>query len=158
MYNIKLLCHDFENKPPYHDHIEGNFPTKEAAEATMLHAIIDELNSLNGINEDGTFPERRFTVQMEDETHDAVIICWDGEDYRPVTCYDIVETGKPAMTYQRAMELLNGIINHVSVAENTSTQIAELTSMGYSPEELVNNFNYSQSDIDDYLEDTEDDE
>ena len=154
MFKVKLLCYNHGDPTPSHDVIPCEFATHEAAETAMLHHILDELNQLNGVDEDGNFPERHFTVQMEDETHDAIILCWDGEDYNPVTCYDIIETdtaAEPVMNIQRAMELLNSIIDHTSVAENTSTQISNLMEMGFQPDELVTYFHYSQEDVDDVI-------
>lgn len=60
------------------------------------------------------------------------------------------------MTHDRCMELLNAVIDHIAVAENTQTQIATLVNIGFTTDELVNHFNFSQSDIDDYLEDNAD--
>lgn len=197
MFKVKLLCYNYEEPTPSHDIIPCEFATHEAAETAMLHHILDELNQLNGINEDGNFPEHRFTVQMEDETHDAIVLCWDGEDYAPVTCYNIIETNdttspvediqgamerfvnrirqnsmssaptspaksslqenaEPVMNIQRAMELLNSIIDHTAVAENTSTQISNLMEMGFQPDELVTYFHYSQEDVDNVVSNNDD--
>ena len=60
------------------------------------------------------------------------------------------------MTHDRCMELLNAVIDHIAVAENTQTQITTLVNIGFTTDELVNHFNFSQSDIDDYLEDNAD--
>jgi hypothetical protein len=65
--------------------------------------VLDELASLNGIMEDDEFPERRFIATMEDEDHDVVINCWDGPDYRPVTCYDV-------MAQKELLEKLNEML------------------------------------------------
>ena len=86
-YKVIYLCYDFENEPPYFDEGPLEFPSREKAEISMLHSVIDELTGLNGIMEDGNFPERSFIATMEDEEYDVVINCWDGPDYRPVTCY-----------------------------------------------------------------------
>lgn len=90
-YKINMTCHDFENSEPYFDEVNGEFGSKMEAELAMLRCVLDELQSLNGIMEDDTFSERRFIATIEDEDHDVVINAWDGPDYRPVTCYDIVE-------------------------------------------------------------------
>lgn len=52
----------------------------------------------------------------------------------------------------RCMELLNAVIDHIAVAENINTQISTLVNIGFTTDELVAYFQYSQSDIDDYLE------
>lgn len=56
------------------------------------------------------------------------------------------------MTKERTMELLNQIVEHVCVAENTNNSISNLLAMGFTPEELVKEFNFNQIDMDDYLE------
>lgn len=42
------------------------------------------------ILDDGTIPERYFDVSLVDEKFDAVIRCWDGDNYDYVTGYKIV--------------------------------------------------------------------
>lgn len=59
------------------------------------------------------------------------------------------------MNENRMMTLLNQIIDHVSCARNTSETIGELVNMGFSTEELVEYFNFSQSDVDDFMEEAE---
>lgn len=56
------------------------------------------------------------------------------------------------MDIDRAMELLNAVVDHIAVAENTNTQITNLVNIGFTADELVKYFGYSQSDIDTYLE------
>ena len=59
----------------------------------------------------------------------------------------------------RCMELLYACINHISVAENTSTLLGILINhIGFTEEELVKYFGYSQSDIDDFNAADEDDD
>ena len=58
----------------------------------------------------------------------------------------------------RAMELLNAVIDHIAMAENTNTQLKTLFDIGFTADELVNYFSYSQSDIDDYLKSVNDDD
>lgn len=91
LYKIVLTCYDFDKSEPYKDEIQGVFTSRMNAEIVMLDCVLDELQSLNGINEEDEFPERRFIATREDEKHDVVINAWDGPDYRPVTCYDIVK-------------------------------------------------------------------
>lgn len=52
------------------------------------------------------------------------------------------------MTKERAMELLDMVIDYVSITENISTTIQELLHIGFTEEELVNEFHFSQADID----------
>lgn len=61
------------------------------------------------------------------------------------------------MRKERAMELLNQVVEHVCVAENTNNSISTLLSMGFEPKELVDEFHFSQSDMDDYLEENDND-
>ena len=53
---------------------------------------MNELEDLCGIREDNTFSELRFVPTMVYDSHFLVINGWNGEDYRPVTVYDILET------------------------------------------------------------------
>lgn len=57
------------------------------------------------------------------------------------------------MTHERAMELLNSVVEYVSIANNAAEQIEELTSMGFTTDELMTDFCYSKEDIDRYLSD-----
>ena len=55
---------------------------------------------------------------------------------------------------QKAMHyktLLNSIVNHVAVAENTPTQIQTLNNMGFDTDDLKE-FNYDENDINDALD------
>ena len=53
-------------------------------------------------------------------------------------------------------ELLNSIIDHVSNCENNSTTIKTLLYWGFTVEDLVQNFNFSESDVKDCEEDIDD--
>lgn len=58
----------------------------------------------------------------------------------------------------RCMELLNQIINHVSIANNTSDTIHQLVNMGFTVRELTQYFSFPKEDIpDDLLNDNEND-
>ena len=89
-YKVLLLCYDFANKPPCFDELSFTSDLKVDTMVCMYQCVLDELESLNGIMENDTFPERRFIATMEDEDYDVVINCWDGPDYRPVTCYKVL--------------------------------------------------------------------
>ena len=93
-YKIVLTCYDFDNPKPYFDEIEGVFNTVSEAERILYFSVLDELTELNDVNGDGQFSERRFLSQLHDEEHNIVINCWDGLDYSPVTCYDIIPYSK----------------------------------------------------------------
>lgn len=58
----------------------------------------------------------------------------------------------------RCMELLNQIINHISVANNTSDTIHQLVDMGFTVRELTQYFSFPEEDIpEDLLNDDEND-
>lgn len=90
-YKIVLTEYDFQEPEPYTEELPDRYETREQAQLAMSYLVMDELASLNGIDADGNFPERRFIATSEDTDHDIVINAWDGPDYRPVTCYNIVE-------------------------------------------------------------------
>ena len=60
------------------------------------------------------------------------------------------------MTKERAMELLNNIINKMSVAEKNSTVIEYLLTVGFTCEELVRDFGYYEDEVEDVLKSMED--
>ena len=62
------------------------------------------------------------------------------------------------MTLERTKELLNAFINHLSVAENNSTVIQELLSIGFTKDELINEFNFCEDDVKDIIENMKDEE
>lgn len=51
------------------------------------------------------------------------------------------------MKKERAMELLNNVIDRISVAEKTSTTIEECLRIGFTKKELVKNFGFSKEDV-----------
>lgn len=59
------------------------------------------------------------------------------------------------MKLDRAMELLNQIIDHTSCARNCSDTIVELLNMGFTGEELYEEFGFNLHDIADAEEETE---
>lgn len=61
------------------------------------------------------------------------------------------------MPENRCMELLNQIINHVSVANNTSETIHQLVDMGFTVKELTQYFSFPEEDIPEDLLDEEND-
>lgn len=89
-HKILLTCYDFDEKEPYFDEVIGVYNSKMEAENVMLSCVLDELECLNGINSDDTFPERRFIASKEFEDYDVMINAWDGPDYRHVTGYNVI--------------------------------------------------------------------
>ena len=51
------------------------------------------------------------------------------------------------LPHDRCMELLNQVIDHVSVARNTAETIHELLHIGFDKDELTNIFNFDKSDV-----------
>ena len=51
------------------------------------------------------------------------------------------------MSQERCMELINAIINNLSVAERNEQVIKYLLYVGFTKEELINHFNFSESDV-----------
>ena len=56
------------------------------------------------------------------------------------------------MPQERCMELINAIINNLSVAERNEQVIKYLLYVGFTKEELVNHFNFTESDVLDAME------
>lgn len=51
------------------------------------------------------------------------------------------------MSHDRAMELLNAMINNLSVAERNNDVIEKLLNIGFTEEELINEFNFCRDDV-----------
>lgn len=60
------------------------------------------------------------------------------------------------MSEERAKELLNSIVDYVYVGNNTQGAIKELLEMGFEPDELIEDFNFSPSNIKEYQMDNQD--
>lgn len=56
------------------------------------------------------------------------------------------------MKLDRAKELLNAVINNLSVAESNNTVIQKLLYIGFTEDELINEFNFSIKDVKDAAE------
>ncbi len=59
------------------------------------------------------------------------------------------------ISYGRAMVLLRGIVEHTCTARKTHEAIEELFRLGFTEDELVNIFHFSQADVDDVVQDIE---
>lgn len=57
------------------------------------------------------------------------------------------------MQNERAISLLNSIIDYVAVGRNSTDTIIELIKMGFDPEELHADFGFNLHDIDDAMSD-----
>lgn len=62
------------------------------------------------------------------------------------------------MTKERAMELLNAVIDNLSVAERNDTVIEKLLNIGFTGDELVEDFGYSLTDVREVEEEMENEE
>lgn len=51
------------------------------------------------------------------------------------------------MTNERAKELLNEVIDYISVANNSNDTIKILFNCGFTPDELIDEFGWSLSDV-----------
>ena len=65
------------------------------------------------------------------------------------------ELNKPSKE-EHYYELLNSIINHISHCESYSTTITTLLHWGFTVEDLVQDFNFSESDVKDCEEEMDD--
>ena len=62
------------------------------------------------------------------------------------------------MTKERAMELLNAVIDNMSVAERNADVIRKLLCIGFTGHELVEDFNYGLLDVREIEAEFDDDE
>ena len=60
------------------------------------------------------------------------------------------------MNLERAKELLNAFINNLSVAESNHTVLKHLLYLGFTRDELIHEFNYSEDDVKDAEEEMDD--
>lgn len=60
------------------------------------------------------------------------------------------------ITQERCMELLNAFINNLSVAESNTTVLKHLLYIGFTKDELVNHFNFTETDVQDAMEGMDD--
>ena len=153
-YKIVLTCYDFDKKNPYFDEVIGTYTSEIKAKYEMFHCVLDELTSLNGIMADDTFPELRFIATTEDEHHDVVIDAWDGPDYRPVTCYDV-------MPQRELLAMLNEMLRanhgeHITVrvksyVDDDGTDRYYYTSRKYGNSRAFDRATVAYAEADNYL-------
>lgn len=92
-YLVKMLCWEYKNPTPYVDYILDvngklrEFDTKDSAMVTLLIYAIEEVAELNDTD---TEDSRKFLPDLNAD-HDCIICAWDGDDYMPVTAYDVVK-------------------------------------------------------------------
>jgi len=103
-YRVVLTCWDHGCKKPYVDKIDKIFETFDDAISAVEIAVNDELNTLNEFDTDS--PREKCAIEDSDGNivgydypfradfygNDACIIrFWDGDDYQPVTAYNVYE-------------------------------------------------------------------
>jgi len=71
-----------------------------------------------------------------------------------ITREDYQKLKKP-ITRDRAVELLNAVLNHMSVAERNDDVIKTLLSIGFTEDELVVDFNFCREDIQSIIKEME---
>ena len=72
--------------------------------------------------------------------------------------YEIYHSIKYHMPIDRAIELLNIMIDHLSVAERNDNVIKKLLNIGFTEEELINEFNFCEDEVRDVLEELNNEE
>lgn len=65
------------------------------------------------------------------------------------------ETYVAPMKQERCMELLNAMINNLSVAEKNSEVIKQLLHIGFTSEELIKHFSFTNDDVEDIVKEME---
>ena len=63
---------------------------------------------------------------------------------------ELRKNANSTMSKQRMKELLIQIVDYVSVGNNTDGQIEELLKYGFTADELVNEFNYQKTDVENF--------
>ena len=90
-YKIELTCWDYSEPAPYKDEVDLVFDNEKDAMIALLQCVIDEADCLNEPDSYGN-RGRYFSIDLEGgDGFDAVIRCWDGDDYMNVTGYKIME-------------------------------------------------------------------
>lgn len=92
-YRIVLTCWDKGEPAPYADFISKMFDTEEEARGAIRDCVRDELKMLNDReieDVDIECPSEIDDFKADfDGDNDAIIRFWDGDDYWPVTAYNI---------------------------------------------------------------------
>lgn len=108
----------------------------------------------------------RYTRILRIITNYLMIVYGDGID----TClysstwndwcnqYQIYHLSVGHVSYSRAMELLNAMIDHLSVAERNDEVIKKLLHIGFTEDELINEFNFCEDDVKEVATEMEEDE
>ena len=90
-YKIKLTCWDYGNHEPHVEEVDEIFDNEEDAMDGLLVYANYEVQCLNQPDDDND-EQRYFEIDLEGgDGFDAVIRCWDGDDYMNVTGYNIIK-------------------------------------------------------------------
>lgn len=93
-YKIKLTCYDYGCPTPYEDEVEKRFKTYDKAYAAVQQCVLEELQFLNedeGLTLDDVESDKYNYRADFDGDAGAIVRFWDGDDYMPITIYDIEE-------------------------------------------------------------------
>lgn len=82
---------------------------------------------------------------------------------QPINCNNFItkedwEKVYHPITRERAMNLLNAMIDHLSVAERNDDVIKKLLNIGFTDEELIHEFNFCEDDVKYVVEELENNE
>ena len=122
-----------------------------------VNAIIIPEDATKGDMIKAMFPD----IEMWGESKDTLDYSLGGMIHRVTKSwwnapYKEIETEKTKEEYkkmktERAMEILNNVVNFVSVGNDTGDTINELLKYGFEAEELVNDFHFSKADVEDVI-------
>ena len=115
----------------------------------LLHtspAIIVPEGATNGDMIKAMFPD----IEMWGESKDTLDYSLGGMVHRVTKSWWNAPYKKDKkMKTERAMEILDNVVNFVSIGNDTGDTINELLKYGFEAEELVNDFNFSKIDVED---------
>lgn len=109
----------------------------------------------------GYNPELDYTLLKQVSTKPIYVVAWGlqgdkencfwSQGHYFMGCYkeamEFMLHGKDEISYERAIELLNKVIDYISIAENTNTTLKELIKIGFEDKELHNVFHFNTNDI-----------
>ena len=143
MENIDDAFYRFDFQPLYDD--SGNIVELDTVDNEEPHGVYEFFKSI-----------AEFV-----EPDSSVVIAYDGGGYykyvfRSGACEEVIgevvyPERKCSIGYNRAMTLLREIVEHSCTARKTHEAIEELFRLGFTDDELVNDFHFSQADVDDVV-------
>ena len=133
---IEDVLNDFGYYPEFDD--EGNIINFAPIDNAVADEQMDLFSVFENYIEDGSY-----AIFQDDDDFWKVII-EKGKALRIDS--EIVYYDKP-MNYDRAMCLLNEVVDRVYVSENVSEAIRHLFTLGFTDDELINVFDVASSDV-----------